>query len=258
MMQTSRETTGEAAGPGVFLDAVSLQDLGRFGTVVRNLGQEAETMEEVARAVVRLFHDTFRDQAGNPALALARLFVTRPLRKLSPRLQQIAREMMSPGKHLDPQTCCLTLLGSAGALPEWNDRLQSRGHQVIPLADDEMLEQAPMVSALVRTLGLHPDHVLSPEPALLIDLERRTYNVFHVAHARGSSVIPDQDFIRAHGIRSVLGFGGVLPSGCFFACILFSRVSLSRPTAGLFRTLALNVKLALLPFDPEPVFEDDG
>jgi hypothetical protein len=57
-----------------------------------------------------------------------------------------------------------------------------------------------------------------------------------------------------HGIRSVLGFGGVLPSGDLFAMILFSRVRIPREIAELFKTLSLNVKVALLPFVDRRVF----
>jgi len=51
------------------------------------------------------------------------------------------------------------------------------------------------------------------------------------------------------GIRSVIGFGGMLPSGNLFAVILFTKVPIPRETADLFRPLALSVKLAILPFD---------
>jgi hypothetical protein len=48
--------------------------------------------------------------------------------------------------------------------------------------------------------------------------------------------------------------GGLLPSGEFFAVILFSRVVISPEVASLFRTLALSVKLAFLPYAPDEVF----
>jgi hypothetical protein len=57
-----------------------------------------------------------------------------------------------------------------------------------------------------------------------------------------------------YGIRSVLGFGGILHTGDLFAVIIFSKVPIVRNTAELFKTLALNVKIALLPFAAGPVF----
>ncbi len=52
----------------------------------------------------------------------------------------------------------------------------------------------------------------------------------------------------------MLGFGGMLPMGDIFVVIVFSKVRIPRETAELFRTLALNVKMAALPFD-EVVFD---
>jgi serine phosphatase RsbU (regulator of sigma subunit) len=56
------------------------------------------------------------------------------------------------------------------------------------------------------------------------------------------------------GIKSVLGFGGLLPSGNMFAIILFLKVQIPISTVQMFSTLALNVKTALLPFDRGAVF----
>ena len=58
----------------------------------------------------------------------------------------------------------------------------------------------------------------------------------------------------AAGIRSVLGFGGLLHSGNFFAIILFSRVFVPPETTEMFKTLALSSKIAILPFEGNKVF----
>ena len=60
--------------------------------------------------------------------------------------------------------------------------------------------------------------------------------------------------MRPYGVKSALGFGGMLPSGGLFAVILFSRAPISRETAALFQTVALNAKLAVLPFAAGPIF----
>ena len=49
-------------------------------------------------------------------------------------------------------------------------------------------------------------------------------------------------------VQSVLGFGGILISGALFAIILFSKTHIPRETAERFKTLAPNVKQAVLPF----------
>jgi hypothetical protein len=118
-----------------------------------------------------------------------------------------------------------------------------------------MVARLPMIAQLVHQLGLDAGAVLRPDPALLVDLEQKTYNVFHVPEARGSLHVPDQDdFVVPWGVRSVVGFGGVLTSGNFFAVILFSTIPVPRATADLFRPLALSAKLAVLPFVGKTVF----
>jgi hypothetical protein len=87
-------------------------------------------------------------------------------------------------------------------------------------------------------------------------LAGKTYNVFHVAEARGSSAIPAQEeFVIPYGVRSALGFGGVLRSGDLFAVIMFTKVPINDETAGRFRNLALEVKTLLFNCEGDAVFE---
>jgi PAS domain S-box-containing protein len=120
-----------------------------------------------------------------------------------------------------------------------------------------MVERAPMIASLLRQMGF--EAALNPDSNLILDADQHTFNVFHVEHAQGSPSIPAQaDFVRPFGIRSVLGFGGLFPGGELFTVIMFSRVLIPRHTADMFRTIALWVKLALLPFARGPVFASDA
>lgn len=113
-----------------------------------------------------------------------------------------------------------------------------------------------MISQLVKQLGIDVDVVLRPvESSILVEVEQRAYNVFHVQKARGSEFIPAQDdFVIPHGVRSVLGFGGILTGGSMFAIILFSSTPIPRQTADLFKTIAASVKVAVTPFSRGPIF----
>ena len=116
-----------------------------------------------------------------------------------------------------------------------------------------------MIARLIEQLGIPLGAVVQPAPELIVDLAQNSWNVFHVEQAEGSPYIPAQEeFVARYGIRSVIGFGGILPSGALFAVIIFTRVPVPSETAQLFKTLALNVKLALIPFDGERVFRQDG
>ena len=115
-----------------------------------------------------------------------------------------------------------------------------------------------MIASLLRQMGLEISAALYPTAELILDSEQHAFNVFHVREALGDSSIPAQDeFVRRFGVRSVLGFGGIMPSGELFAIILFSRTLIPRDTADLFRTIALGVKLALLPFTRMARFEEE-
>jgi len=149
---------------------------------------------------------------------------------------------------------CLTLLASVGDLPEWNDRKTSRGHRAIPLPSADVVDSAPMIAQLIHQFGLDVNTLLKPSPELLIHLEQRTYNIFFVPEAAGSPCVPAQDFVAQHGIKSVLGFGGMLPMGDLFAVIMFTKVAIPTETVSMFKTLALGVKVAIIPFTKNRVF----
>ncbi|MGD1938712.1 MAG: hypothetical protein ACFCA4_14340 [Cyanophyceae cyanobacterium] len=233
-------------------DRFSLKDMTTCGSALRRIGVGAKTMEEVASRIVGYFRHSFvHPDTGESALALARCFKTESYDGLpESALQAIAANDGMP----DQETQFLTLLGTAGAEPQWNDRRQSQGHQAIPLSSKEMIMQLPMISQLIQQLGLGLDAIFDAD--LMVDLEQKTFNVFHVPTAPESPYIPAQNnFVIAYGIRSVLGFGGILPSGSLFAFILFSTVPIPRSAAEQFKSLALNAKFALLPFDRGTIFD---
>lgn len=233
----------------------SLTEMTECGAAVRKLGVGATTMEEAASKVVRYFYNSFVDPAtGQSSLALVRLFKTHDFGALTHELQQTAQSALGT-ESIAADLKCLTLLGTVGDRPEWNVRQGSTGHQVIPLPSEQMVSQAPMISQLIQQLGLTINNVIAPQPDMIVDLQERTYNVFHVGQAPDSVYIPAQEtFVQPFQIQSVLGFGGVLPSGSLMAVILFAKVPICREVAELFKPLALNVKMAILPFDRGKIF----
>ena len=153
---------------------------------------------------------------------------------------------------------CLVLMATAGEEAAWNSRHLSRGHRAIPLPSAEIVEQAPMIAQLVRQLGLDIEQVVQPRPDVVGELGGKTYNVFFVPHALGSSAIPAQDeFVRKYGIKSVIGCGGIHLTGDLYAAILFSRVEIPPESADRFRNIALDLKLCIAPFRDDRVFASD-
>lgn len=236
------------------LTAFNMSDMARCGAAIRGLGVSASSMEETATRIVRHLYESLVDRAtGARSSVLVRFYKTHAYGDLDPALKAFADARM-PSVRMLPETKCLTLLGTAGDKPAWNARQKSAAHQAIPLPSEEMVQQFRMMSQLFRQFGLDVAALLAT-PSVLLDEAHRTFNVFHVADAVGSPFIPAQEgFVAPCGVKSALGFGGVLPDGEIIAIILFTRTPIPRETAELWKTVALNVKLAVLPFVPHRVF----
>jgi two-component system NtrC family sensor kinase len=227
----------------------------RCGIDLRRMGTDASSMEDVAQRSVRYLHTRLADpELATPACALVRTFITLPYSRLQPDQQRFADSVLDSTPA--PTMKCLTLLATTGDEAPWNSRYSSAAHKALPLPSAAGIARSPMIAQLIRQLGVEVDTLLAPSGELLIDDAQAGFNVFYVADAVGSPYIPAQrEFVVPHRIRSVLGFGGLLPTGDLFATILFAKHHIPRTVADLFRTLALNMKVALLPFADGRVFE---
>jgi len=243
-------------GSDVFdLGAFTFREMTQIGTSLRRFGDGAQSLEEVADKIVHYLYDQALSRTTNQrACVLVRLFKTHPFGELNDELREFAAKMLgnvSPS----PDMKCLTLLATAGERPEWNSRTTSDGHKAIPLPSELVVQSAPMISQLLSQLGLSFSALQKPDAALMLDTEQSAFNVFHVPEALGSPHVPAQkEFVIPYGVKSVVGFGGLLPTGDLFAVILFSKVHISRESAELFKTLALSTKLAMVPLTGSRVF----
>jgi hypothetical protein len=228
----------------------TIREVTECGRVMRKMKDGASSMEEVAGRIVRYLYDTLVDgQTGMRACSLVRFFKTHTYEHLDDELKTFAANMIGESP-VSSGVKCLTLLGTVGENQEWNSRRTSRGHQAIPLPSENAVNGIPMLQNLIKQLGLSVSLVVKPDPALLLDMEQKTYNVFLVPKALGNPYIPAQkEFVVPYGIKSVTGFGGMLPSGDVFMVIIFLKIPVSRESAELFKNLSLNIKLAVLPFE---------
>jgi hypothetical protein len=233
----------------------TLKDMAECSSALRKMGTGATSMEEAANQMVRYLYDHFLDgKTGQQAFVLARLFKTHPYGELGEELRAVARNMVGEPSP-PPSMKCLVLLATAGERPEWNSRKNSEGHKAIPLPSEQFINRFPMVRQLIQQLGLEVNTVLQPDPKVIVDLAQKTFNVFYVPDAVGNEYVPVQkEFVIPFGVRSVIGFGGMLPPADLYATILFSRACVPPQTAEMFKTLALSVRIGLLPFVGRKVF----
>ena len=228
-------------------------DLKECGANVAALGGGASSMEDVATKIVNYLYDNITDSSGNKANALVRLYKTHPYKQLDSGLQDFVQGIL--GSAPSDDTNCLTMLGTVGDNDDWKSRSKSNGHRAIPLASPEMVAGIPMIARLLTQFGLDVGSVMRPDPMLIGDMAAKTYNTFYVPEAVGSPYIPFQDdFVIPNGIKSVLGFGGILSSGGLFVVIMFSKTSIPSEVATKFSAMGASVKDAVEPFVGNKIF----
>jgi len=192
---------------------------------MKDAARRGRTVEEAAQAAMDVLYDR-----GQDTVALGRLFVSRPLDQLPVEnlrfVQELARGKGLRG--LASSTPVLSLLGTRGEQTAWNDRRRSQGHLGIPLLPEHVRE-LPMIADLLNSLEIDLGRgdsrlvIKSPTGAILAGM-------FHVPDARtatdggGRKVIPAQDFVQRHGIRTVFGLGGLyLSVDSMLAILVFCR-----------------------------------
>jgi hypothetical protein len=236
------------------LSSFGLGDMLKSSLQLREVIADAPTLETSAQRACRFLYDELRGPDSGRGCALVRCYKTHPFASLDPELQQFARKVLGGGPP-HPAMKCLTLMATVGQTAAWNSRFLSQGHRVIPLPSPEIVEKAPMISQLIKELGLELSSVLQPSPEIVKQLVGKRYGVFYVEDAVGSPYIPaQQEFVLRFGIRSVIGFGGIMATGDLFAVILFTTVRVPASAADRFRTLALDIKGSFSKFNETTVF----
>ena len=236
------------------LTKFDLGDMLNCSLRLREVASGAASLEASALRTCRFLYDELHGPDVPRACALVRCYKTHSFGTLEPDLQAFARGILGD-ETPRPTMKCLTLMATVGQSAAWNSRHLSRSHRAIPLPSPEIVEKAPMISQLVKELGVELSTVLQPSPEVVKEMAGKRHGVFHVENALGSPYIPaQQDFVVRYGIKSVLGFGGLLFTGDLFAVILFSTVHVPAATADRFRTLALDVKSAFSRFNEANVF----
>ncbi|MBN1472891.1 MAG: hypothetical protein JW925_14040 [Syntrophaceae bacterium] len=215
------------------LSEVKLEDLKQFQDRLVEKVQALDCLEKAAQTYTHILYETFRE-----SIVLARFFATIPYSELPEENQAFVTNLaQSAGIHnlIQPKTLVLSLLGTSGDRNEWNDRRLSKGHVGIPLASVDFIDAIPMMSRLLKQLGLGLDWINSNDTALVLKTVGNLSGVFYVHNARteednqGRLIIAAQDFVQAENVETVFGIGGgYLGSSMFFTTIIFVREPIDR------------------------------
>ena len=239
------------------IDDLTRETMLECGRALEAVGKAGKHRQAVAQEIVNYFYDHFRSaESGEPSCVLARCFQTSSYASM-PLDYRYAADRLLDFTPSDRRMRCLALLATRGDRLVWNDVATSIAHQAIPLPSVEVVSRAPMIARLLEQLGVPIEQLVrtTPDAGFVMEESGESFNVFHVPQALASPFIPAQEsFVEPFGVQSVVGMGGMLADGEFFAVILFTRVAVTREVAALFRELTLSVKAALLPFDSKKVF----
>jgi hypothetical protein len=198
-------------------------------------------LEEAAQALAAALYAQFKE-----SLVLARLFVTVPFAELPKANQEFVRRLAEDAEgpaDLKPTTPVLSLVGTCGTQADWRDRRRSKGHVGIPIVSSSFVGAIPMVSRLLKELGVPVEWVDSHDSAVIVNAIGSTAGLFFVENAatardaEGRSVI-SPDFVSQHSVASVFGVGGAYSTGQIAVITAFCRSQFARSVAERFLALA--------------------
>ena len=213
---------------------------------VRPQIQKSRFLEEAAQALATSLHTQFDE-----SVVIARIFVTVPFNSLPRANKEFVRNLVEAAEaasDLKPGTPVLSLIGTHGQEEDWNDRRKSKGHVGIPLISSAFVDTIPMISRLLKELGVPLEWLDSHDAQIIVQSSGGTEALFFVddalqaADEEGRKIISAQDFVSSYQVKSVFGTGGVYASGQIFVVVVFCRDSFARADAESFLALTQSFK----------------
>jgi histone H3/H4 len=204
--------------------------------------QQSEFLEEGAQKLVTEIHARFDD-----SVVIARVFFTVPFDSLPPSNKEFVKnlaESAGVGAEIKGTTPVLSLIGTHGIEEGWNDRRKSKGHAGIPLISSAFVGAIPMISRLLKELGVPMDWVDSHDMEIIKKAIGGSVGLFFVENAaeatdhEGRKIIVAQDFVSKYDVKSVFGTGEAYDNGQMMVVVVFCRDVFSRDVAERFVTLA--------------------
>ena len=233
------------------ISRLSLEDLVDLQNRVAVQVTECASLEDAAQEYMSILYEALSE-----SIILARLFATIPFEELPKQNQEFVMNLARSAGILElirERTMVLTLLGTRGSKPEWNDRRKSQGHVGIPLASSDFMDRIPMMSRLLRQLGAGIDWIDANDTELVTRTFKNISGVFYVHDAKTEvdnkdrKIIAAEDFVENEHVKTVFGIGGCyLGSLLFFTAIIFLREHVDKDMVQRFMLQANKFKTATL------------
>ncbi len=204
----------------------SLKDVAALRSRIEAELKESASFQQASQKFVDILYEELSSSA-----VLFRVFATLDFERLPDNERDFVLDLARTREFLSEvqaKTPVVTLLGSRGKRPQWNDRLRSERHLAIPLTSASFIKTIPMVSRLLLDMGTGLEWVQKQERHMIVTSMGRMARVLYVADALesrtgdGFDVIPDRSFVTENLIRTVLGLGGAYLNGTVLAVVLFT------------------------------------
>lgn len=218
---------------------------------IREAMQDSAILEEAAQRFCEVMYREFKE-----SIVLTRLFATIPFAKLPDSNQAWVSKLAASqeiSSLVNDDTLVLSLLGTHGQEAAWCSRRNSEGHVGVPLASADFIDRIPMMSRLLKEMGLDLAWVERQDTGIVAKTMGAIAGVFYVPDAKkavdhkGRPIIAAQDFVDAYQVETVFGLGGsYLTTGTFITITIFTREMLEKSQAERFMFLVNEFKAATM------------
>ncbi len=212
----------------------------------------------------QMFTDVLYAELQESAV-LFRLFVTVPFASLGEHEKGFATALADVRgfrKELSDETEVVCLLGSAGRRAQWNERHQSQKHLAIPLAQASFIQTIPVVARLMSDMDTGIDWLDKQKGRILVKSFGTMARLLYVEDAStgktsdGFQLIPDQDFVKENGVKTVVGLGGAYLNRSVVTVLLFTNETIPRQKVEKFMPVINTFKVATMKLVAEQrIFE---
>lgn len=207
--------------------------------------KQAKSLEEGAQALAAGIHSSFDE-----SVVIARVFCTVPFEDLPQANKDFVKKLVESAgvAEVKGTTPVLSLVGTHGQEEGWNDRRRSKGHVGIPLISSAFVGAIPMISRLLKELGVPLDWVDSHDSEIIRNALGGDAGLFFIDDAaeamdhEGRKIIVMQDFVSKYNVKSVFGVGHAYDNGQMIVCVVFCCDAFSRDVAERFVILASTFK----------------
>jgi hypothetical protein len=233
------------------IQSLSLRQLRELKQSLREALHPCTSFEVAAQEAMNILYHEFAD-----SVKLARLYATTVANKLPAQLKLVASQF----GEVQINDSMLVLFGTRGVLPDWNLRQNSKGHAVLPLLSSSFIQSLPMLAGLFSSLGVNLGQFDKKAASQGESLWGGLASIFYVKDAAterdasGRFLIPAQDFVAAHQIKTVFGVGSGYISGQLMTILFFCNETVSREQIEQFVDLVSVIKLSTISLISEKLF----